>query len=126
MISESSNKLDKIIIIGDRVLVKLKSPSDRTSSGLYLPPSVQENEKIQSGYVMKVGPGYPVPMPGDDYDEPWKEPQEKIKYIPLQTKVGDLAIFLQKMAYEIMYQDEKYFIVPQQAILMLERDPDLF
>lgn len=118
-------KLQKIIVVGDRVLIKPKKMSDRTSSGLYLPPGVQEKEKIQSGYIMKVGPGYPIPLPGDE-DEPWKDKDEQIKYIPLQTKEGDLAIFLQRGAIEIMYEGEKYFIVPQSSILMLERDEDLF
>ena len=117
--------LDKIIVVGDRVLIKPKSPADRTESGLYLPPSVQENERVQSGYVMKVGPGIPIPLPTDE-DEPWKEPSEKVKYIPLQAKEGDLAIFLQKSAYEVLYGGQRYFIVPQHAILLLERDPDLF
>ncbi|MCU0390362.1 MAG: co-chaperone GroES family protein [Thermoflexibacter sp.] len=125
MITEKDeNKLRNIIIIGDRVLIKPKSPSEKTKSGLFLPPSVQEQEKIQSGYVMKVGPGYA--LPADDFDEVWKKDEEKVKYIPLQAREGDLAIFLQKSVYEIMYKDEQYYIVPQQAILMLERDPDLF
>ncbi len=73
---------------------------------------------------MKVGPGYPLPMPSED--EPWKDQQDTVKYIPLQPKEGDLAIFLQKSAYEVVYQGEKYFIVPQSAILMIERDEELF
>jgi hypothetical protein len=28
-------------------------------------------------------------------------------------------------ATEVMYEDEKYFIVPQGAVLMLEREEDL-
>lgn len=121
----SENKLEKIIVVGDRVLIKPKKMSEQTSSGLYLPPGVQEKEKIQSGYIMKVGPGYPIPMPAED-DEPWKDKDEQIKYIPLQTKEGDLAIFLQRGAIEIIYEGEKYFIVPQSSILMIERDDDLF
>ena len=37
---------------------------------------------------------------------------------------GDLAIFLVSGATEVMYEGEKYFIVPQSAILMLEREED--
>ncbi len=118
------NKLGKIIVVGDRVLIKPKKMSERTESGLYLPPGVQEKEKIQSGYVMKTGPGYPIPMPIEE-DEPWKDQDDQIKYIPLQAKDGDLAIFLQKGALEIMYEGEKYFIVGQSSILMLEREEDL-
>jgi len=49
-----------------------------------------------------------------------------VKYIPLQAKIGDLAIFLQKDAIEILFENEKYFIVPQNSILLLERDDGLF
>ncbi|MEO0894811.1 MAG: co-chaperone GroES family protein [Bacteroidota bacterium] len=117
--------LDKLIIIGDRVLIRPKTDSDKTSSGLFLPPGVLEKENIQSGYVIKIGPGYPIPVATEDH-EPWKEPQEDIKYIPLQIKEGDLAIFLQKGAYEVMYEGVKFYIVPQNAILMVERDEELF
>ena len=117
-------KLEKLIIVGDRMLIKPRTQNDRTQSGLYLPPGVMEKEKVQSGFVMKVGPGYPLPLPAED--EPWKDPQENIKYIPLQAQQGDLAIYLQKDAIEVMYESEKYVIVPQGAILMLERDEALF
>ncbi len=120
----SDNKLKKIIVVGDRVLVKPKAHSDKTKSGLYLPPGVQEKEKIQSGYIIKSGPGWPIPMPIED-DQPWKDKDEQVKYIPLQAREGDLAIFLQKSAFEIQYEGEKYFIVPQSSILMLEREEDL-
>jgi co-chaperonin GroES (HSP10) len=43
----------------------------------------------------------------------------------LQAREGDLAIFLSGGATEVMYEGEKYFIVPQSAILMLEREDDL-
>lgn len=120
MITET-NKLQNIIIVGDRVLIKPKAETDRTKTGLYLPLGVQEKEVIQSGYIMKVGPGYPIPIPSEGSDDSWKEVEDKIKYIPLQAKEGDLAIFLQKGAFEISYEGEKYFIVPQHSILMLER-----
>ncbi len=117
-------ELDKLIIIGDRLLIKPRNQAEMTESGLFLPPGVQEKEKVQSGYVMKIGPGYPIPTPTED--EPWKEPQDNIKYIPLQAQPGDLALFLQKGAYEVIYGGEKYFIVPQNAVLMLERDESLY
>ena len=118
------NKLKKLIVVGDRVLIKPTKQSDKTSSGLYLPPGVQEKEKIQSGYVIKVGPGYPLPLPVDE-DDVWKGKDDQVKYLPLQAQEGDLAIFLQKGAIEVIYEDEKYFIAPQASILMLEREEEL-
>ena len=117
------NRLKKLVVIGDRVLIKPTKPDERTASGLYLPPGVQEKEKVQQGYVIKTGPGYAIPMPIDD--EPWKQDDEQVKYVPLQAREGDLAIFLVSGATEVMYEKERYFIVPQSAILMLEREEDL-
>ena len=65
--------------------------------------------------------GYPIPGAVANA-QPWKSDDEKIKYVPLQVKQGDLAVFLQGGAYEVMYQGEKYFIVPQSSILMIERE----
>lgn len=120
----ADNRLKKLIVVGDRLLIRVKKSPEKTDTGLYLPPGVQEKEKVQSGYVIKVGPGYPIPMATDE-DEPWKEQDEKIKYVPLQAQEGDLAIFLQKGAVEVAYQNEKLFIVPQSSVLMLEREQDL-
>ncbi|MDZ7608338.1 MAG: co-chaperone GroES family protein [Cyclobacteriaceae bacterium] len=118
------NKFRKLIVIGDRVLIRPAKSQDKTKSGLYLPPGVQEREQIQSGYIIKTGPGYPIPVAVEN-DEPWKESEEPVRYVPLQAKEGDLALFLQKGAVEIRYQDEKFFIVPQSSILMLEREEDI-
>jgi co-chaperonin GroES (HSP10) len=120
----AENKLKKLIVVGDRILIKPGKQSDKTSSGLYLPPGVLEKEKIQTGYVIKVGPGYPLPLPLDE-DDMWKGKDEQVRYLPLQAQEGDLAIFLQRGAIEVMYEDEKYFIVPQASVLMLEREEDL-
>ncbi len=120
----AENRLKKLIVVGDRVLIKPGKQSDKTSSGLYLPPGVQEKEKIQTGYVIKVGPGYPLPLPMEEEDM-WKGKEDRVKYLPLQAQEGDLAIFLQRGAIEVIYEDEKYFIVPQASVLMLEREEDL-
>ncbi len=120
----ADNKLRKLIVVGDRLLIRPKKQPEKTESGLYLPPGVQEREKLQTGFVLKAGPGYPIPIPNDE-DEPWKDNNEKVKYVPLQAQEGDLAIFLQKGAVEVVYQGEKLFIVPQSSVLMLEREQDL-
>ncbi len=118
------DNLERFILIGDRVLIKPKSATQRTKGGLYLPPGVEEKRKIQSGFVIKSGPGYPIPAPVET-DEPWKETRDNLKYFPLQVAEGDLAIFLQDSAFEIEFNNEKYFIVPHSSILMLVRDEDL-
>lgn len=119
----TDNKFKKLIVIGDRVLIRPAKPNERTETGLYLPPGVGEREKVQQGYVIKTGPGYAIPLPIEE--ETWKSSEEQVKYVPLQVKEGDLAIFLLSGATEVLYENDKYYIVPQSAILMLEREEDL-
>lgn len=115
----------KFLMVGDKILIKPKNPQSQTKSGLYLPPSVQDKDKIQSGYVIKVGPGYPLPAQNEER-EVWESKEEEVRYLPLQAQEGDLAVYLQNAAYEISFNDEKYLIVPHAAILMLVRDEGLF
>ena len=117
--------LEKFILVGDRVLIKPKSLHDRTKTGLYLPPGIHEKEKIYSGFVLKVGPGYPIPAI-NEIDEPWKNKSDEVRYVPLQPKEGDLAIYMQKSGWEIEFNNDKYVIIPHSAILMLIRDEGLF
>ncbi len=110
-----------IIVVGDRVLIDPDDKTDRTSTGLYLPPTVKEKEKVQGGYVVKVGPGYAVHDPNAG-EEPWtpKKPQ-RLRYIPLEATEGDYAIFLREAAVEIEFEGKKYLIVPYSSILALMR-----
>ena len=75
---------------------------------------------MQSGYVIKTGPGYALPSQSED--EPWKEQKEAVKYLPLQAKAGDLAVFLRSHSYEIEFEKEKFLIVPHSSILLLIRE----
>lgn len=119
--SEMMKTKKNIVIVGDRVLVDLDDKMDRTSSGLYLPATVKEKEKVHGGYVVKVGPGYPVHDPNAS-DEPWiAKKRQDLKYIPLQATEGDYAIFLRESAVEIEFEGKKYVIVPHSSILALIR-----
>lgn len=120
MIQEYLNSVEKFIVVGDRVLVKPRDMETRTKSGLVLPASVKEKEEVQSGYIIKTGPGYPIPS--GDYDEAWKDKNDDTKYIGMQAEEGDLAIFLMSQAFEIEFENQKYLIVPHSAILLLIRD----
>lgn len=116
---------NKLILIGDRVLIKPKNPDSKTKSGLILPPSVHEKEKMQTGYIVKVGPGYPIPAV-NEADEVWKQRQDNVQYVPLQAEAGDLAVYMQSAGNEITFNGEKYILIPHSAILMLVRDDSLF
>lgn len=120
MIQDYLNSVEKFIVVGDRVLLKPREMETRTKSGLVLPVTVKEKEEIQSGYVIKTGPGYPIPS--NELDESWKENVEETRYIGMQAKEGDLAIFLKSSSHEIEFENEKYLIIPHNAILLLIRD----
>ncbi|MDI6767147.1 MAG: co-chaperone GroES family protein [Bacteroidota bacterium] len=112
----------RMIVVGDKALIISDSDKERTEAGLYLPPTVKEKEKIWSGYIVKVGPGYPIPNPSFIDQESWSPtPKDPVKYIPLQVEEGDYAIFIKDQAIEIEYESKKYLIVPQAAILMVIR-----
>ena len=70
--SDTDTTLKKLIVVGDRVLIKPRKISNKTKAGLFLPPGYQEKEEIQTGFVVKIGPGYPIPVPPDDV-ESWKK-----------------------------------------------------
>jgi len=116
----------RIVLVGDRILIKHDTAEGRTKVGLYLPETVVAKDPVQTGRVMAVGPGIPVPNLTPEDDEPWKENTTRPnRYIPPQAEIGDYALFLRKEAVEIRYRDEEYLVVPQSAILMLIRDDDL-
>ena len=125
LLNIDENDLKKLIVIGDRVLIKPKTPQSKTKSGLLLPPGVEQNEKVLMGYVVKVGPGYPIPSI-NDIDEPWKNASDEPKYVPLQPKEGDQAVYMQGSAIEVEFNKEKYVVVSNSAILLLFRDEGLF
>ncbi len=112
-----------LIVIGDRVLIRPDDHKERTSHGLYLPQGVEEKEKVQSGTIIKVGPGYPLPDAGSGDDEPWMDSRRhQPKYLPVQAQEGDYALFLRKASVEIEYEGKTYLLVPQAAILVILRD----
>ncbi len=112
----------QMLVVGDRILLQLDDGEDKTKSGLYLPASVREREKVATGRVVRVGPGYPIPNPNYTDDEPWSTPREPMRYIPLQAKEGDYAMFLREQGVEVEFEGKKYLIVPQSAVLLLVRD----
>ena len=113
-------KEKEIFIIGDRLLIIPDSEHDRTESGLFLPQGVAEKEKIQSGYVVKTGPGYIIP--DTDFSDDWHDNRNEPAYVPLQVKKGDYAIFLRRESIEIEYEGKKYLIVPQSGVLAIVRE----
>lgn len=124
MIDIEKQSIDNLLMIGDRVLIQPKTPVEKTKSGLYLPPGVQEKEKIYSGYIIKTGPGYPIPNI-QEIDEPWKKGADEAKYLPLQAQIGDFAVFVKTGTFEVEINNIKYIVAPHSAIIMIFRDKGL-
>tara|TARA_Y100000385_G_C13094660_1_gene640571 strand:+ start:1514 stop:1885 length:372 start_codon:yes stop_codon:yes gene_type:complete len=123
MLQIKEKDLNKIILIGDRVLIRPAKPKNRTDSGLFLPQGMHKKEVLYSGYVLKVGPGYPIPAIAES-DESWKEKREEVKYVQLQPHPGDLAVYMQKNIWEIEFNKQALIIAPHSALLMLIREDD--
>ena len=114
-----------LIVVGDRVLVKVVEGEERTNVGLYLPPTAVDNQAVQGGAIVATGPGLPLPAPDSGTDEPWRISQSReTRFVPMQAKVGDYALFFRKAAVEITFENERFLVVPQAAILALVRDED--
>ena len=114
----------ELIVVGDRVLVRAEEGEERTNVGLYLPPTAVDSQAVQGGRIVATGPGLPMPDPGAGGDEPWRAPKSETRFVPMQARTGDYAHFFRKAAVEITFENERYLVVPQAAILALVRDAE--
>ena len=112
----------RLIVVGDRVLVTPEEGEERTRVGLYLPQTAIDALAVQGGRIVATGPGTPMAEPASLDDEPWKiHAREGARYVPIQARAGDYALFFRKAAVEITFESKKYLVVPQAAILVLVR-----
>jgi chaperonin GroES len=112
----------QLIVVGDRVLIVPEEGEDRSRVGLYLPPSAVDNQAVQTGRVVATGPGTPISAPTELDEEPWKITGGEARYMPVQARVGDYAIFFRRAAVEITFEETRFLVVPQAAILALVRE----
>ncbi len=112
----------KLLVAGDRVLIAPEEGEERTRVGLYLPATAVDTQQVQEGLIVATGPGDPVPDASAFDDEPWRAGEKTPRFRPMQARVGDHAIFFRKAAVEIHFEDKRYLVVPQAAILVLVRD----
>jgi chaperonin GroES len=112
----------QLLLVGDRVLVTPEEGDDRTRVGLYLPPTAVDTQQVQSGLIVAVGPGDAVADISAFDEEPWKAGRGEKRRSTMQAKVGDHAIFFRKAAVEITFEERRYLVVPQGAILVLVRE----
>lgn len=113
----------RLIVVGDRVLVKIEDGEDRTKVGLYLPPTAIDSQAVQGGTIIATGPGLPMPDLADNNEEPWRVALRETRFVPMQARTGDYALFFRKAAVEITFDGDRFLVVPQTAILALVREP---
>jgi co-chaperonin GroES (HSP10) len=119
-----SDSKKRLIVVGDRVLVSPEEGEERSKVGLYLPATAVDKQAVQGGTVVATGPGTAVSAPTELDEEPWKIGAAEPRYMPLQARIGDYAIFFRKAAVEITFEGDRYLVVPQAAILTLVREED--
>lgn len=114
----------KLIVVGDRLLVRPEEGDERTHAGLYLPQTAVASRQAAGGWVVSVGPGVPIVSPLDMSEDSWGEPGETTRphYLPMQAQEGDYVLFMRKAAVEITFEKRNYLIVPNGAVLVLVRE----
>jgi co-chaperonin GroES (HSP10) len=115
-------KNKQLLVVGDRVLIKVEEGEERTKVGLYLPPTAVDSQAVQGGEIVATGPGLPMPDLSDQSEEPWRTIARETRFIPMQARAGDYALFFRKAAVEISFEGDKFLVVPQTAILALVRN----
>ena len=114
--------MKELIVVGDRVLVVPEEGEERTHVGLYLPQTAIDSRAAQGGRVVALGPGIPVAAPADGDEEPWKRQRREPRYVPMQARIGDYALFFRRAGVDIVFEGKHYFVVPHDAILVLVRE----
>lgn len=114
-----------LIVVGDRVLIQIEDGEERSKVGLYLPATAVDSQAVQGGTIIATGPGMALPAVEEHLDEPWRITGSRdTKHVPMQARVGDYALFFRKASVEITFENERYLVVPQAAILTLSRDKE--
>ena len=91
---------DKLVPLGDRVVVKALEEEEITKGGILLPDTAKE--KPQKGEVIAVGPG----KLSDDG-----------KRQPMEVKKGDKVIYAKYAGTEVKIEDEEFLILRESDIL---------
>src|SRR5688500_14874823 len=91
----------ELVVVGDRVLIKPVEGESTTTAGLILPASVADRDAVQVGTIVQVGPGVALsPSTFSFDDDEGRESRAEPRYVGMQARVGDTAVFLRKAAVE--------------------------
>ncbi len=112
----------QLVVVGDRVLCRIESGDSVTGAGLILPASVADHQDVQAGRIVSVGPGIATSPSSFAFDDDWEKQRAEPRYVAMQARAGDLAVFFRKAAVEVSVDGQKLAVVPHGAILLLLRD----
>jgi hypothetical protein len=87
----SEEMLNKIIVVGDRVFIKPKTPSKTTKLGLFLLPNFRKKKEMLLGLFIKVNSGFSIVD-----NELWE-------------------VELLKMTFHIAPKPEKLFVIREEV-----------
>ena len=97
----STELLDHIKVMGDRVLIRPIEVADKSQGGILIPP--QGKDAPQEGEVVAVGGG--------------TNPD-----VPMDCQKGDRIFFAANFGLEIKVEDVKYLLIDQHVIMGVARD----
>ena len=92
----------KIEPLGKRVLVKPDEAEQVTAAGLVLPPSASEDQKPETGVIVKLGKG-----------------KDDGKDISFEVVVGDRIYFKKYSPDELEIDNERYLLLDMEDILAI-------
>ena len=95
----------KLVPLGDRVVVLPKEQEEITKSGIVLPGTVQE--RPQEGEVIAVGPGRVL-------DNGTK--------LAMELKVGQTVLFAKYAGTEFKVEDDEYLILRESDVLAVVKE----
>ncbi len=95
-------KTIKLEPLGKRVLIQPDKIEETTKGGLVLPPSASEDQKPETGTVVKLGKG--------------KEEGEDIQF---EVSVGDRVYFKKYSPDEVKIDEEVYLLIDTEDILAI-------
>jgi chaperonin GroES len=99
---KESEMPQRIIPLGDRVVVKPLEREEMTKTGIVLPDTARE--RPQEGRVLAVGPG---------------RIEENGKRIPMEVKEGDRVLFAKYAGTEFKQDNEELLILRESDILAI-------
>jgi chaperonin GroES len=103
MKEQKNNIAKKIKPLADRVLIKedTESKEKKTSSGIIIPVTVNEDKGSKRGEVVAVGPGR----------------VEEGQLVPPSVKAGDIVLF--QWGDKVRIGEEDYYLVRESEILAI-------